>query len=239
MPIHRQLDIIMDPLKLAFVLFSAGLFLFSFAEREAKQKAKQKADPVASRRAVRQAPWLACHRSRCVEVCAPSPERPPNESAPQTRCRHRASHELFSVIYTNYRSYFPSTQHLRLRSSISSGSKLQVLWILCVLVFYRSTILMNYGIPRPSDSFYFLGSCAKVRHSSRTTRRLLVEACPSCCLLHYMEMEHPFLELESHGFTMGDFFSWSCLLMSSGHSQLTRFMIFMVHAYMRCPNRVS
>jgi hypothetical protein len=38
---------------------------------------------------------------------------------------------------------------------------------------------------------------------------------------------------------MGDFFSWSCLLMSSGHSQLTRFMIFMVHAYMRCPNRMS
>ena len=44
-----------------------------------------------------------------------------------------------------------------------------------------------------------IGSCAKVRHSSRTTRRSLVETCPSCCLFHYMEMEHPFLELESHG----------------------------------------
>ena len=35
---------------------------------------------------------------------------------------------------------------------------------------------------------------------------------------------------------MGDFFSWSCMLVTSGHSQLTRFLIFMVHAYMRCPN---
>jgi hypothetical protein len=38
---------------------------------------------------------------------------------------------------------------------------------------------------------------------------------------------------------MGDFFSWSCMLMTSGHSQLSRFLIFMVHAYMRCPNLMS
>ena len=38
---------------------------------------------------------------------------------------------------------------------------------------------------------------------------------------------------------MGDFFSWKSMLVTSGHSQLCRFLIFMVHAYMRCPNLVS
>jgi hypothetical protein len=48
-------------------------------------------------------------------------------------------------------------------------------------------------------SLCFLRNCAKVRHNSNPTRRLLVEFCPKCCLWQYMVMGHPFVELGNRG----------------------------------------
>ena len=149
---------------------------------------------------------------------------------------------------------FSSTSHLPLRSSTSSGSKLQVLSILCFLVFFRPMILMSLRFLFESEGpTSFLWNPTPPQMCFLMLLKKLCEGSPQFQSNPTLagRVLSKMLPLTIHGdgtpvcgagkswSKMGDFFSWSCMLMTSGHSQLTRFLIFMVHAYMRCPNLMS
>ena len=163
-------------------------------------------------------------------------------------------HELFSVIYTHYRSFFfkyiaPATEIIDKFWEQVAG----------VINFVFLGFLSPYDSYESQVSFWVWGP-----------HKLLMESHPpQMCFLMLLKklcegspqfQSNPtlagrvlskMLPLTIHGdgtpvcgagkswSKMGDFFSWSCMLMTSGHSQLTRFLIFMVHAYMRCPNLMS
>ena len=161
-------------------------------------------------------------------------------------------HELFSVIYTYYRDFF--FKYIAPATEIIDKFWEQVAGVIN---------FMFLGFLSPYDSYESQVSFESVRALS-----FLWNPIPICFLMLLRKLcegspqfqSNPtlagrnlskMLPLSMHGdgtpvsgagkswSKMGDFFSWSCMLVNSGHSQLTRFLIFMVHAYMRCPNLMS
>ena len=116
------------------------------------------------------------------------------------------------------------------------------LWFLWVSGFFLSLRApqASYGIPPPQMCFLMLlkklceGS-PQFQSNPTLAGRVLSKMLP----LTIHGDGTPVCGAGKSWSKMGDFFSWSCMLMTSGHSQLTRFLIFMVHAYMRCPNLMS
>jgi hypothetical protein len=122
-------------------------------------------------------------------------------------------HELFGVIYTHYRDFFfeyiaPATEIIdKFWEQVAGVINFVFLGFLSPYDSYESQVSFESEGPtsflwNPTPicaSLCFLGNCAKVRHNSNPTRRLLVEICPKCCLWQYMVMGHPFVELENRG----------------------------------------
>ena len=109
-------------------------------------------------------------------------------------------HELFSVIYTYYRDFFfkyiaPATEIIdKFWEQVAGVINFMFLGFLSPYDSYESQVSFE-----SVRALCFLGNCAKVRHNSNPTRRLLVEICPKCCLCQCMVMEPPSLELENRG----------------------------------------
>ena len=105
-------------------------------------------------------------------------------------------HELFGVIYTHYRNFFfeyiaPATEIIDMFwEQVAGVINFVFLGFLSPYDSYESQVSFESEGPtsflwNPTPicaSLCFLGNCAKVRHNSNPTRRLLVEICPKCCL---------------------------------------------------------
>ena len=161
-------------------------------------------------------------------------------------------HELFSAIYTHYGNYF--FEYIAPATEIIDKFWEQVAGVIN---------FMCLGFLWPYDSYE-----SQVSFESARALSFLWNPTPTCFLVLLRKLCEgspqfqcnptlagrnlsKMLPLSLHGdgtpvsgagkswSKMGDFFSWSCMLQTSGHSELIRFLIFMIHAYMRCPNLMS